>query len=77
MSFIPCSANCTFQTDGLCGLNYATVVGMPSNNACLHYIPRSAVLKGAQWHAAPPRYSAQGSASDPSFFQDGLRADPE
>ncbi len=66
MSYIPCSANCTFQSDGLCSLNYATVVGMPGTNACLHYIPRSAALRNAQWHAAPRRYSQPGSDEAPS-----------
>lgn len=66
MSYIPCSADCTFQKEGLCDLKYATVVGMPSpqSNACIHYIPRSGALRNARWHEAPPQYSAQGSAQD-------------
>jgi len=67
MSYIPCSASCVFQKEGLCELKYATVLGMPSSsgNACLHYIPRYKMLRDAQWHATPPRYSAPESASDP------------
>jgi len=74
MSYIPCNADCTFQNDGLCNLNYATVVGMPSNNVCLHYIPRSGTLRHARWHEAPPRYSAPEAASNPFPDLDDPRA---
>ena len=70
MSFIPCSANCVFQSDGSCSLQYATVIGRVSapRSECLHYIPRSAAIRNAQWHAAPRRYSAPGSDADRSSY---------
>ena len=70
MSYIPCSANCRFQNDGLCGLNYASataVAGTPaqkSDNGCLHSVPRNSVLKSAQFHGEHQRYSIPGSVSD-------------
>ena len=71
MSYIPCSANCRFQNDGLCGLNYASATaaaGMPdarnSDNGCLHYVPRNSVLKSAQFHGEHQRYSIPESVSD-------------
>ncbi len=69
MSYIPCSANCRFQNDGLCSLNYASAVGgtdaqQNNDNGCLHYVPRNSVLKSAQFHGAHQRYSIPRSASD-------------
>lgn len=70
MSYIPCSANCKFQNDGLCGLNHAGAVSAAgaqngsNDNGCLHYVPRSSVLKSAQFHGAHQRYSIPESVSD-------------
>lgn len=66
MNYIPCSADCAYQSEGLCGLEYAAAVGMaaPRHNACVHYIPRSAALRNARWHEAPPQYSAPAAPSD-------------
>ena len=69
MSYIPCSAHCKFQNDGLCDLNYATGVGASNaagsnDNGCLHYVPRNSVLKSAQYHGAHQRYSIPESVSD-------------
>ena len=69
MSYIPCSANCKFQNDGLCGLNYASAVGVSggsgsNDNGCLHYVPRNSVLKSVQFHEARQRYSIPESVSD-------------
>lgn len=69
MSYIPCSANCRFQNDGLCSLNYASAVGgtgaqQSNDNGCLHYVPRNSVLKSAQFHGAHQRYSIPRSTSD-------------
>ena len=69
MSYIPCSANCRYQSDGLRALNHAAAAGAydattGSANGCLYYVPRSSVLRGAQFHEAPPLYSIPGSASD-------------
>ena len=74
MSFIPCSANCVFQNDGACALQYATVIGRADRggNDCLHYIPRNAALRNAQWHAAPPRYSVPESGEVPPPSPGGL-----
>lgn len=58
MSYIPCTANCEFQKDGLCELNYTTVVGVSGGaNACIHYIPKCRAVRNAQWHAVHPQYS--------------------
>ena len=69
MTYIPCSANCMFQNDGLCNLNYATVAGaqnaFSNDNGCLHYVPRNSVLKSAQFHGEHQRYSIPESALDP------------
>ena len=71
MSYIPCSANCRYQNDGLCGLNYASAAGMAgaadalkNDNGCLHYVPRNSVLKSAQFHGEHQRYSIPESATD-------------
>ena len=68
MSYIPCSADCTYQNDGLCSLNYAAATGSTSggrnDNGCLHYIPRNSVLKSAQYHGEHQRYSIPKSVSD-------------
>lgn len=71
MSYIPCSANCRFQNEGLCGLNYASAVGaadvadaQKNDNGCLHYVPRNSVLKSAQFHGEHQRYSIPESVSD-------------
>lgn len=75
MSYIPCSANCRFQNEGLCGLNYASAAGtaasmaatsdaQKNDNGCLHYVPRNSVLKSAQFHGEHQRYSIPGSVSD-------------
>ena len=71
MSYIPCSANCRFQNEGLCGLNYASAVGVAgaaderkNDNGCLHYVPRNSVLKSAQFHGEHQRYSIPESVSD-------------
>ncbi len=68
MSYIPCSANCKFQNDGLCSLNHAGAAGatnsVSNDNGCLHYVPRSSVLKSAQFHGAHQRYSISESVSD-------------
>ena len=74
MSYIPCSANCRFQNEGLCGLNYASAVSaigaanaadaQKNDNGCLHYVPRNSVLKSAQFHGEHPQYSIPGSVSD-------------
>ena len=67
MSYIPCSANCAYQNDGLCSLNYAAAMGSAggsNDNGCLHYVPRNSVLKSAQYHGAHQRYSIPESASD-------------
>ena len=71
MSYIPCSANCRFQSDGLCGLNYASATAAAgasdarkNDNGCLHYVPRNSVLKSAQFHGEHQRYSIPGSVSD-------------
>lgn len=68
MSYIPCSADCVFQNDGLCGMIYAGTAGASNahsnDNGCLHYVPRNSVLKSAQFHGAHQRYSIPESASD-------------
>ena len=68
MSYIPCSANCRFQNEGLCGLNYASAAGaadaQSNDNGCLHYVPRNSVLKSAQFHGEHQRYSIPESTSD-------------
>ena len=71
MSYIPCSANCRFQNEGLCGLNYASAAGtadaanaQSNDNGCLHYVPRNSVLKSAQFHGEHQRYSIPESVSD-------------
>lgn len=69
MSYIPCSANCRYQNDGLCALNHAAAAGAcdaatGGASGCLHYVPRSSVLRGAQFHAAPPQDSIPAPASD-------------
>lgn len=69
MSYIPCSANCRYQNDGLCSLNHASAVGATNvqsvyDNGCLHYVPRNSVLKSAQYHGAHQRYSVPESVSD-------------
>ena len=69
MSYIPCSANCRYQNDGLCALNHAAAAGAydaatGSANGCLHYVPRSSVLRNAQFHEARPQDWIPGSASD-------------
>lgn len=74
MSYIPCSANCRFQNEGLCGLSYASAVSSTSaadtagtqknDNGCLHYVPRNSVLRSAQFHGEHQRYSIPGSVSD-------------
>ena len=68
MSYIPCSANCTYQIDGLCSLDHTTAfdasVNRSRDNDCLHYIPRNSVLKSAQFHGAHQRYSIPESTSD-------------
>ncbi len=67
MSYIPCSANCKFQNDWLCSLNHVGAAGaasMQNDNGCLHYVPRSSVLKSAQFHGAHQRYSIPESVSD-------------
>ena len=68
MSYIPCSANCKYQNDGLCELQYAaataSIGAQGGDNGCLHYIPRNSVLKSAQFHAAHQRYSIPESISD-------------
>lgn len=76
MSFIPCSANCVFQSEGQCTLQYTTVIGRVSvpRSECLHYIPRNAALRNVRWHAAPPQYSAPGPASNRSSCQNDPRA---
>ncbi len=67
MSYIPCSANCAYQNDGLCGLNYAAGASNAhsNDNGCLHYVPRNSVLKNAQFHGAHQRYSIPKSVLDP------------
>ncbi len=67
MSYIPCSANCKYQNDGLCSLNHAGAAGVQNSsndNGCLHYVPRNSVLKSAQFHGAHQRYSIPESVSD-------------
>ncbi len=67
MSYIPCSANCRYQNDGLCSLNQASSAAYNAaddNNGCLHYVPRNSVLKSAQFHGAHQRYSIPESVSD-------------
>lgn len=69
MGYIPCSANCKYQNDGLCGLNHAGAVGATNargsnDNGCLHYVPRNSVLKSAQFHGAHQRYSIPESLGD-------------
>lgn len=67
MSYIPCSANCRYQNDGLCSLNHAaaaTNAATDNDNGCLHYVPRNSVLKSAQFHGAHQRYSIPPSVSD-------------
>ena len=70
MSYIPCSANCCYQYDGLCSLNHAagiSATGAASHvcNGCLHYVPRNGTLKGARFHEAPQQYSIPEPGSDP------------
>ena len=65
MSYIPCSANCRYQNDGLCGLDHAGAAGAADvNGGCLHYVPNSSVLRNAQFHGAHPRYSIPQSVGD-------------
>lgn len=67
MSYIPCSANCRYQKDGLCDLAYAGAVSAANgsnDNGCLHYVPRNSVLKSAQFHGEHQRYSIPESVSD-------------
>ena len=69
MNYIPCSADCFYQDDGLCGLNYAAStnaqIGATNlRNGCIHYIPRARTLKAVQSHGALHRYSAQEPTSD-------------
>ena len=78
MSELFCHANCVFQSGGRCGFKYSTACGMPScrSNACVHYIPRSAVsgVTTSPAHAALHRHSAPPSASGRSDVQDGSHA---
>ncbi len=65
MSYIPCSANCRYQIDGLCILDHAGAAGIANgNSSCLHFIPNSNVLRNAQFHGAPLRYSTPQSVGD-------------
>ena len=69
MSYIPCSADCRYQNDGLCSLDQIGVgaynaVSKDNDNGCLHYVPRNSVLKSAQFHGAHQRYSIPESVSD-------------
>jgi|GEM_PF-2012346 len=76
MSYIPCSANCRYQKDGLCDLNYAGAVSAANgsnDNGCLHYVPRNSVLRSAQFHGAHRRYSIPESVSDLGFPPDDRR----
>ena len=78
MSELFCHANCVFQSGGRCGFKYSTACGMPScrSNACVHYIPRSAVsgVTTSPAHAALHRHSAPPSASGRPDVQDGSHA---
>ena len=65
MNLIPCSENCAFQNDGLCSLESTSGTVNPQSNACIHYLPRPAAVRNAQWHEVPPRYFAPESPSDP------------
>ena len=63
MSYIPCSANCRYQSDGLCSLDHAGAAGAAdAEGGCLHFVPASGALRNARFHAAPPRYSTPESA---------------
>ena len=40
MSLIPCTSECVYQSDGLCGLESAAAAGLPAlGGACVHFIP--------------------------------------
>ena len=42
MSFIPCTQNCKYQSEGLCTMAQAQAVGQAvPNDACLNFTPRA------------------------------------
>ena len=65
MSYIPCSANCRYQNDGLCALDHAGAAGMAADGGCVHFVPSSGALRNARFHAAPPQYLTPQSVGDP------------
>lgn len=65
MSYIPCSANCRYQSDGLCGLQHAGSAGVcGERRGCLYYVPRITALRNARFHEAHPQYWIPESAAD-------------
>lgn len=61
MSWIPCTSACLYQSDGNCTLDSAAAVGLPSDGACIHFIPSHPARLGS-----PHRYSAPGSDAVPA-----------
>ena len=62
MSYIPCSANCRYQSDGLCALDHAGAAGAAgTDGGCLHFVPCGGALRNARFHAAPQRCSTPES----------------
>lgn len=54
---IPCTSECVYQSDGLCTLDSAAAVGVPSlGGACVHFIP-------AKRLESPHRYSERAAAA--------------
>ena len=40
MSFIPCTSDCKYQSDGSCSLEKAVCGGIASDSGCIHYVPK-------------------------------------
>lgn len=41
MSYIACTDDCIYQTDGVCSLQRAAAIGMPTATvSCVHYVPK-------------------------------------
>ena len=65
MSYIPCSANCRYQAEGLCTLQHAGAAGASGERrGCLYFVPRSAALRNARLHEAHPQDWIPGSIAD-------------
>ena len=64
MLWIPCTSACIYQSEGVCSLESAAAVGMPSpGGACIHFIPAHPKRPGL-----PHRYCGPEGAAIPENF---------